>query len=508
VTDYNLFPAENGPATSTPDVGNQYTLGVRWSGTAGSPLWLKGYRVWRPADGGSPAVTGPISAGTWQVAGAVPLTGSDVTFVLAGSGWQQVLLPTPVPLALTTLYSSGGHFPNGAYPFTNSYWSSGAGAGGIANGRIVAPNQATEPENKQGSLIPGAVLTFPSSGSPGAANYWITPIITDDDPGGEFFEGAISIPVDVPGAVSGAKQGVGAVSTGVAVGAALGGSKASSASVSVPIAVNASVVGGDIGGAVVSALLCSAWATPADIPETIKAKVGISDVEWLGPLMRASELLYMMSGRRWLGGGCEETAVLRSTPPRPGEGTWPYHASWGACGCWVHAEWIDGQPYNLTHRPYGHVGQPFAVRLPRAPVTSVSSVKIDSVTFTGWQLLSSGWLERVDGKPWPVCGGLTEVTYQFGIAPPSGGRDAAVAWAVQIAMDWFGVEGCELPTRTTSVTRQNVTIEMASSAEILREGGTGVYLVDVWLRAVNPDSRPQRAGVWSPDVPRLSRRNA
>jgi hypothetical protein len=242
------------------------------------------------------------------------------------------------------------------------------------------------------------------------------------------------------------------------------------------------------------------------VPETIKAKIGITDVEWLGPLMRASELLYMMSGRRWLGGGCEETAVLRSAPPRPGEGTWPYEKSWGNCTCWVHAEWIDGQPYNLTSDRFNHIGQPFGVRLPRSPITGVSSVKISGETFTGWRWLPSGWLERVDGKPWPTCGGTAEVTYQFGQAPPSGGRDAAIALAIELARDMYGLEGCNLPTRITSVTRQNVTMEMASAIEVLREGGTGVYVVDLWLKAVNPESRPQRAAVWSPDVPRLSRR--
>lgn len=507
MTDYNLFPSESGPATSTPDVGNQYTLAVRWSATAGTPVWLKGYRVWRPADGGSPAVTGPITARTWTVAGAAAVSGSDATFTLSGSGWQEVLLPTPVPIALATLHASGGHFPNGAYPFTNSYWSSGPGAGGIVNGRITAPSQAAEPENKQGSLAAGSSLAFPAAGSPGAANYWITPIITDTDPGGEFFAGAVDIPVSVPGTVAGAKAGAGAVSTGVAVGTSLGGAKTASGVVSAPAGVSVSVTGDDVGGAPVSALLCSPWATPADVPSAVKAAVGITDAQWVAPLMRASEILYMLSGRRWIGGGCQEVAVLRSSPPRPGEATWPYEPSWGSCGCWASTpwvpQWVNGQPVN---RRFPHVQQPVAVRLPRSPITGVSSVKISGATFTSWTVTPSGWLERVDGLPWPVCTGSVEVTYQFGEPPPPGGRDAAVALGAELAKDMYGVDGCKLPALTTSVTRQNVTIEMTTSLEVLEKNGVGIYSVDLWLRAVNPEARPHRAGVWSPDVPRLSRR--
>jgi hypothetical protein len=46
-------------------------------------------------------------------------------------------------------------------------------------------------------------------------------------------------------------------------------------------------------------------------------------------------------------------------------------------------------------------------------------------------------------------------------------------------------------------------VDIADSLDILKEGGTGLTSVDLWLHSVNPDARPQRAGVWSPDVPRL-----
>jgi hypothetical protein len=112
------------------------------------------------------------------------VSSSDATFTLSGSGWQEVLLATPQPLVATTRYRSGCLFPNGKFVVTADYWTTGAGGAGITSGPLHGHSNATASSNEQGSLNVGAVLAFPGLGSGTAANYWVTPIVTDVDPDG------------------------------------------------------------------------------------------------------------------------------------------------------------------------------------------------------------------------------------------------------------------------------------------------------------------------------------
>jgi hypothetical protein len=522
VTDYTLSGAFGaGPGASTPDFPNQYTLGLQWSTTAGAALWLKGYEFWR-AD---VSVDGPIVAETWDQAG-VSLSGSIATFTLSGTGsYQQVLLPTPIPISVgpASVYRTGAHFPDGAYAFVGDYWSSGAGSAGHAVGRLTAPNQGTAPDGEQGVLSIGPTRSFPDIGSGSAANYFVTPIITDVDPGGIVASGDVDMPVSVDMSVAGAKVSAGAVSSVVAVAGSLAGVKQAVGATSAPVSVAGSVAGAHVGAGGVthavssgmlvagvnpaaspySAVLCSAWAAFADIPESIRAELPLSEAQWATPLMIASEILWALSGRRWYGADCLEEAYLRSTPPRPGTGSWPYHSSWGDCGCWTSAQWIGGYPVEAFLGQWSHVEAVYAVKLPRDTVTAITAVTINGNPFTSYNLTRSGWLERVDGNSWDVCSGATVVTYRHGEPPPIGGVQAAVTLGVEIARDMYNTGKCRLPKRVSTVTRQGVTVDIVDSLDVLKEGGTGLTSVDLWLRSVNPEARPHRAGVWSPDMPRL-----
>jgi hypothetical protein len=517
VTDYSLSGAFGaGPGASTSDPGSQYTLGLSWSTTAGAPLWLKGYEFWR-ADG---AVDGPITAETWDQSG-VALDESVAAFSLSGTGsYQQVLLPVPVPIVVGQSYRSGAHFPDGAYAFLPSFWSSGAGASGLVSGRLVAPSQADAPSGQQGVLAVGVTRAFPASGSPAGANYLVTPILTDIAP--TTPAGAVDLPVAVGASVLGSKVAARAVSAPVAIGGSLAGSKIAAAVASLPLSIGVSIAGAHVAqGAVVhavgtgmsvagqnpaaspaSAVLCSAWATEADVPEVIRAELNLTSAQWARVLMISSELLWALSGRRWYGAGCLEEAYLRSTPPRPGTASWPYHASWGECHCWLRAEWVNGYPLSGYLGDWPHIGGVYAVKLPRDTVTEVTSVTINGVPFTSYNLTRSGWLERVDGNSWDVCSGATVVNYRHGEPPPLGGVQACVTLGIELARDMYGIGKCRLPKRVSSVTRQGVTVDIVDSLDILERGGTGLTSVDLWLRAVNPEALPQRAGVWSPDLPR------
>lgn len=226
-----------------------------------------------------------------------------------------------------------------------------------------------------------------------------------------------------------------------------------------------------------------------------------SPTQWCAFLELATDILWSATGRRWRGSTATVEVVLRAAPPRPGEGAYPYHRSWGHCGCWVGWSEYGFPVWRDLALPLTHEA-PAAVRLPHSDVTEVVSVEIDGAAFSDWRL-DGAWITRTDGRGWPVCHDQTVVTYRHGLQPPPGGRAACVELAVEFgrAASDDPDRACRLPERVQSVTRQGITFDALDDMEFLSQGLTGIYSVDVWIRSVNPYGRPRSGQVWSPDLP-------
>lgn len=84
-----------------------------------------------------------------------------------------------------------------------------------------------------------------------------------------------------------------------------------------------------------------------------------------------------------------------------------------------------------------------------------------------------------------------------GQAPPTAGRLAAKALAVELAIndpDYDGDEDTRLPALVSSVSRQGVSQSFVTVLDVLKEGATGVHEVDQFVAAHNPTkarSRPR-----------------
>lgn len=158
------------------------------------------------------------------------------------------------------------------------------------------------------------------------------------------------------------------------------------------------------------------------------------------------------------------------------------------------------------------------------PVNEILQVKIDGVIIPNdeYELRSFKWLLRTrptsDFVPtqrwgWPTSQipdlpdtqqGTFSITYMYGQDCGEGGRAAATALAAQLAIPYFGGPS-QFPVRTTRVTRQGVTADIASVVDVLKTGGTGVYVADMWLSSVNPKQLARKPRVWTPDTGRNTR---
>lgn len=98
-----------------------------------------------------------------------------------------------------------------------------------------------------------------------------------------------------------------------------------------------------------------------------------------------------------------------------------------------------------------------------------------------------------------------EVTYTYGTPPPTAGRAAAKLLAIELVKLYEGDETCALPQRVTSISRQGVNYTILDDQDFVENMRTGLYAVDMFLKATNPDKARARARVFSPDVPRARR---
>lgn len=223
----------------------------------------------------------------------------------------------------------------------------------------------------------------------------------------------------------------------------------------------------------------------------------------------ASEILETLSGHQF--GTC--TTKLR--PCRKTCTDWPLlygDPGWGTT--WPLPALIGGKWYNLT---CGSCGDSCSctslseVILP-GDVVSIVEIKMDGTPLvTGAYRVDNGnRLVRTDGSSWPACQNMSQpdtsagtwsVTAVFGTPVPSGGSLAAGELACELSKALAGDSSCRLPRGVTSVARQGVTINYAKVTDALKEGLTGLYLVDLFLHTYNPNKLVAGARVYNVDEP-------
>jgi hypothetical protein len=149
-------------------------------------------------------------------------------------------------------------------------------------------------------------------------------------------------------------------------------------------------------------------------------------------------------------------------------------------------------------------GQHVRLRLRGRPVRAVSKVVSGGRTLEPdeYQVVNSSMLQTAPGAMVSFNG--VTVTYTYGVDVPHAGRRAARYLATEFVKGWAGDE-CALPDRVTSVSRFGETMTILDNQAFLDDMRTGVYAVDLFLKAVNPDKARKPARVFSPDLPKAIR---
>lgn len=142
------------------------------------------------------------------------------------------------------------------------------------------------------------------------------------------------------------------------------------------------------------------------------------------------------------------------------------------------------------------------IRLRQQPVRKILSVSI------GDQVLPSGSYHIRNHSELVIessfCGSICdgpEITYIYGVKPPSLGRLAAIELANEY-IKYYNGEACALPERVTSVSRKGLNIELYDPGDFLDNGKIGLPRSDQFVSVVNPGKSKKPARVFSVDKPK------
>lgn len=267
--------------------------------------------------------------------------------------------------------------------------------------------------------------------------------------------------------------------------------------------------------------LCAPWVGFTEVHRLPKYAALIE--EQVAPyLMVASELCYKLSGRQfpgvcpvvnlrpcrnagWWGPGTGADWTGLSPLPQPLGSSMP-PLWWGRCRC-------QGNPWSGGCSCTDGIDQMDLE--PYTPVVSIDSVIINGNTVdpSNYAVYDYRWLARLDGNVWPVVNRLDRdttgadtwaISLHYGAKAPEDAQIAAATLAGELALAANPSAGsCSLPERIQTVTRQGVTYVLMDPQTYLDVGRTGIYLIDLWLKATNPKGLTRKAVLSYPGQPGL-----
>jgi len=237
------------------------------------------------------------------------------------------------------------------------------------------------------------------------------------------------------------------------------------------------------------------WITPEELGDYAESEFAYEAAK------AASNILWALSGRKYSG--------VTTVTERYVCATLAYR--YGSSSRNTRADLVLGDVYNM---PYSDMDSYTAVttdglspqsrlRLRGRPITKIHAMRNRAgviINPNSYYLVDHSTIQSVAGSRWSPCD--SEITYTYGIEPPTMGKMAARVLAMEFCKLWNGDDDCILPQRVTSVSRQGVSYTILDSQDFIDDMRTGLYSIDLFLKSVNPDKARNKARVFSPDVPR------
>jgi hypothetical protein len=246
--------------------------------------------------------------------------------------------------------------------------------------------------------------------------------------------------------------------------------------------------------------VCTPWITGDDVMECCSVETS-SGTLFDQVADQASELLFQLSGRQFPG-ECGPKTVRPSC-----DSCW--------CGYQVLSRghivgpWDWGYPFFCDHCLVSCA--PSLVKLSGYPVREITEVLINGAVLAAseYRLHKNRFAMRLNDGRWPWAQNLTladteentfSISYTYGAEAPDLGASAAAQLACELYKECSG-STCALPTGTTRVTRQGITIERLAFTSWAFGNGkwqTGLPLVDAFLNAYNPTGTVRRPVFYAP----------
>lgn len=165
------------------------------------------------------------------------------------------------------------------------------------------------------------------------------------------------------------------------------------------------------------------------------------------------------------------------------------------------SRWVS-PPVRMTDEyPIPESGQ---VILSGRPVQAVHSVRVDGKALVegDWRVSNGFILDLYARRALTpsICrsGRMVEIDYTYGQANLPDVVERAIDTMTQELLAASNNDAsCRIPERVTSVTRQGVSWTMLDPQDFLEEGRTGIYEVDLAIKAVNPTGARRRARVFT-----------
>lgn len=171
---------------------------------------------------------------------------------------------------------------------------------------------------------------------------------------------------------------------------------------------------------------------------------------------------------------------------------------------------LNGEIVNITRNSSLFNNGSRRLRLRNAPVIKINSIINHGTLMTpnSYQLRNNAFLVKTDGSPW-ILDSVSEiiVSYEYGAKPPAAGKLAAIKFANEIILSFIEPDNCSLPEKVTSIARQGVSWTVLDPQDYLSNGKLGLYLVDAFISAYNPNFAKKRPKIFSPDRPNGERIN-